>query len=182
MDEESQNAWLVRSLARGAPEECIEAAKALARKQERSVLREVVDVLRHGDSAHARELAAWLLGELSPGTELTIEALLATLEDSDASEALRGQAAESLGNQVCHLSGGDVFERVADALLPLLEHPSVEILYNAAFALGAMRCRRARAPLARIAATDHRRYHGLDSVGRCAQFSIECIDDKPQGR
>jgi HEAT repeat protein len=127
-------------------------------------------------------MAAWLLGELSPGTDLTLDALHATINDPDASESLRGQAIESLGNQVSHLKGGEVYERTADTLISLLQHHSVEILYNVVFALGTMRCRRARSALERIARDDHRKYKGLETVGQNAQFAIGCIDYEPHGR
>ena len=128
-----------------------------------------------------REKAAWLLGELSPGTDLTLEALHATISSLGESESLRGRAIESLGNQVGHLKGGDVYERAADLLIPLLQHPSVEILYNAVFALGTMRCRRARSELTRLIGDD-RKYKGLETIGQNAQFAIECIDYEPHGR
>jgi HEAT repeat protein len=182
MEEEVPSPDLVRRLANGTPTECIEAAKALALRKDRTVLAEVSSVLRRAASAHAREMAAWVLGELSPGTDVTLEALHETINDPAASESLRGQAIESLGNQVSHLEGGDVYERAADTLLPLLQHPSVEILYNAVFALGAMRCRRARPTLERIAGNDHRTYKGLETISENAQFSIECIDYEPHGR
>lgn len=121
-------------------------------------------------------MAAWVLGELSPGTDLTLEALHQTIDDPDASEHLRGQAIESLGDQVSHLTGGEAYERAANALIPLLQHPSVEILYNAVFALGAMRCRRARAALERLVGGDLRTYRGLETVSACAQSSVERID------
>src|SRR5438876_790256 len=98
MDDELLTADLVRRLASRSQFECIEAAKELAQRKDRAVLPEVVNVLRGGESEPAREMAAWLLGELSPGTELTLEALHASLSDLDASESLRGQAIESLGN------------------------------------------------------------------------------------
>ena len=126
-------------------------------------------------------MAAWLLGELSPGTELSIDALHATINDPDATESLRGQAIEALGNQVAHLKGGDVYERAANVLLALLTRTSVEVLYNAVFALGAMRCRRARSALVEIAAKDHRKYRGLESISENAKSSIECIDYEPTG-
>ncbi|TSC19824.1 HEAT repeat domain-containing protein [Corallococcus sp. Z5C101001] len=182
MDDELPSADLVRRLAMGSPLECIEAAKELARRKDRTVLSEVTNVLQRGDSGHGREVAAWLLGELSPGTDLTLEALHATIIDPAATESLRGQAIESLGNQVGHLNGGDVYERAADVLIPLLQHPSVEILYNAVFALGAMRCRRARPELVRLAANDRRTYRGVETIGQNAQFAIECIDYEPHGR
>ena len=179
---EPPTAELVRRLANGTPLECVEAAKELSRRKDRAALSEVAQVLRQGASAPAREMAAWLLGELSPGTELTIDALHATVDDPETSESLRGQAMESLGNQVSHLKGGETYERAADALLPLLQHPSVEIVFNAVFALGAMRCLRARPALVRIAANDHRSYRGLQTLSETAQFSIECIDWEPHGR
>lgn len=184
MDEELPAVDLVRRLANGTNSECVEAAKELARRKDRAVLAEVTDVLRRGETGHAREMAAWLLGELSPGTDLTLDALHATIHDPEASESLRGQAIESLGNQVSHLKDGDVYERAADALIPLLQHPSVEILYNAVFALGKMRCRRARPALERIAAEDHRTYKGkgLETIDQNAQFALECIDCEPHGR
>jgi HEAT repeat protein len=182
MDDQLPASDLVQRLATGSQLECVEAAKELARRKDRTVLSEVSNVLRRGESVHAREMAAWLLGELSPGTDLTVDALHATINDPDASESLRGQAIESLGNQVSHLKGGDAYERAADVLLPLLQHPSVEILYNAVFALGAMRCRRARPVLVRIAGEDHRTYKGLETIGQNAQFAIECIDCEPHGR
>ncbi|GHG71268.1 HEAT repeat domain-containing protein [Comamonas sp. JC664] len=182
MDDTLSVADLVRRLATGSRLECIQAAKELAERQDRTVLSEVTDVLQRGESGHAREMAAWLLGELSPGTDLTLEALHATILDMSAPESLRGQAIESLGNQVCHLTEGEVYERAADVLIPLLQEPSVEILYNAAFALGAMRCRRARSELMRLAAHDHRKYKGLETISENAQFSIECIDYEPHGR
>ena len=132
--------------------------------------------------ANARETAAWLLGELSPGTDSTVEALYAVLNDPEATEALRAQVIESLGNQVCHLQGGETYERAADALVALLDEPSVEIRYNVVFALGALRCRRARPMLERIASEDHRRYRGLETVSESARFSIECINCEPHGR
>lgn len=173
---------LVRRLADGSQLECVEAAKELSNRKDRGLLPEVSDVLLRGESAHAREMAAWLLGELSPGTDLTLDALHATIRDSDAPETLRGQAIESLGNQVSHLKQGEVYERAADALLPLLRHPSVEILYNAVFALGTMRCRRARSELARIAKEDHRKYKGRETISQNAQLAIKCIDYEPHGR
>ncbi|MCE9673956.1 hypothetical protein LY474_39815 [Myxococcus stipitatus] len=182
MNDELPTADLVRRLATGSQLECIAAAKELARRKDRTVLSEVTNVLRRGESGHAREMAAWLLGELSPGTDLTRDALHATIIDPDATERLRGQAIESLGNQVSHLKGGDVYERVADVLIPLLQHPSVEIPYNAVSALGVMRCRRARAELVRLAAQDRRTYRGLETIGQKAQFAIECIDCEPHGR
>jgi hypothetical protein len=182
MDEHVPAAELVRRLAIGSQLECIEAAKELARRKDRTVLSEVTNVLHGGESGHSREMAAWLLGELSPGTDLTIVALHATISDPKATDSLRGQAIESLGNQVCHLNGGDVYERAADLLIPLLRHRSVEIVYNAVFALGTMRCRRARPELVRIAAQDRRKYRGLETVCENAQFAIENIDYEPRGR
>lgn len=181
MQEELPAADLVRRLAQGSDLECIEAAKELARRKDRAVLPEVSDVLLRGASARAREMAAWLLGELGPGTELTVDALHATINDPEASESLRGQAIEALGNQVCRLEG-EVYERAADALIHLLQHSSVEILYNAVFALGTMRCRRARPALTRIAGEDHRTYRGLETISQNAQSAIECIDYEPHGR
>lgn len=166
----------------GSKPDCIEAAKELALRKDRSVLADVANLLRRSKSDHVREIAAWLLGELSPGTDFTIDALHATISDPKASESLVAQAVESLGNQVSDLRGGEVYERAADALLPLLCHPSVEILYNAVFALGAMRCRRARSELERIAGRDQRIYKGLESIGQAAEFSIRCIDYGPRGR
>jgi HEAT repeat protein len=180
MDVKPPAAELVRRLAEGSPAERVEAAKELARRKDRTLLPELAHTLRTG-SAHAREMAAWLLGELSPGTEFTIDALHATISDPDASESLRGQAIESLGNQVSHLRGGDIYERAADSLIALLQQSSVEIRFNAVFALGAMRCVRARQALLRIAADDHRAYRGLQTVSECAHFSIECIDYEPHG-
>jgi HEAT repeat protein len=162
--------------------ECVEAAKALARHEDRSILDRVSEVMRGEAPARTREMAAWLLGELSPGTDSTIEALHAVLNDHEATEALRGQVIESLGNQVSHLKGGRTYERAADALISLLDEPSVEIRYNVVFALGALRCRRARPMLERIASEDHRRYRGLEAVSEAARFSIECIDCEPHGR
>lgn len=182
MKEEGSASDLVRRLANGTQLESVEAAKELALRKDRSVLPDVCGVLRRGGSKHGREMAAWLLGELSPGTDLTLDVLHETISDPDASETLRGQAMESLGSQVSHLKGGEAYERAADALLLLLKHPSVEILYNAVFALGAMRCRRARAALEGIAAEDHRKYRGLEPISQNAQFAIECIDDEPHGR
>lgn len=182
MNAEVPGAGLVRLLAHGSRLECIEAAKELARRKDRTALSEVASILRRGESGHAREMAAWLLGELSPGTDVTLQALHETISDPETPESLRGQAIESLGNQVSHLKGGDVYERAADVLIPLLHHPSVEILYNAVFALGTMRCRRARSELVRIAEADHRKYKGLDTIGRNAQFAIQCIDYEPHGR
>ncbi|MCP3170052.1 HEAT repeat domain-containing protein [Myxococcus qinghaiensis] len=182
MDDELPVADLVRRLATGSQLECIESAKELARRKDRRVLSEVISVLQRGESGHSREMAAWLLGELRPGTELTLDALHATIIDPNTTESLRGQAMESLGNQVSHLKGGDVYERAADVLIPLLQHPSVEVLYNAVFALGTMRCRRARPELVRLAAHDRRTYRGLETIGENAQFAIECIDYEPHGR
>jgi HEAT repeat protein len=162
--------------------ECGEAAKALSLLKDRSILDRVAEVMRGEVPAKAREMAAWLLGELSPGTDSTIEALHAVLNDPEATEALRGQVIESLGNQVCHLKGGEMYERAADALIALLDEPSVEIRYNVAFALGTLRCRRARPMLERVASEDHRLYRGLEAVSEAALFSIECIDCEPHGR
>jgi len=173
---------LVRRLANGTHLECVEAAKELAQRNERTVLEDVAQVLRRGDAVHAREVAAWLLGELSPGTDATIDALHAAIADPASSESLRGQAMESLGNQLSHLKGGEVYERAADVLIAHLEHPAVEIRYNAVFSLGTMRCRRARKALVKIAASDRRTYRGLETVGESAQFTIECIDFEPHGR
>lgn len=173
---------LVRRLTSGSREECVEAAWELARRKDRSVLPEITNILVSGQSQPVREMAAWLLGELSPGTDLSIDALHAVVNDPRATESLRAQAIESLGNQVCHLKGGDAYERAADAFIPLLQHPSVEIVYDAVFALGTIRCRRARPALARIAAEDHRMYKGLETISENAQRSIECIDCEPHGR
>lgn len=182
MVEELSAEDLVRRLANGSRLEAIEAAKALSRRNDRAVLPEVSSVLRRGESEHARQMAAWLLGEMGPGTDVSLEALYETVSAPDASESLRGQAIEALGNQISHLTGGETYERVADALIALLRHSSVEILYNAVFALGAMRCRRARSELVRIAGEDHRKYNGLEALSQNAQFAIGCIDYEPHGR
>jgi HEAT repeat protein len=162
--------------------ECVEAAKAFSLLKDRSILDRVAEVMRGEGPARTREMAAWLLGELSPGTDSTIEALHAVLNDPEATEALRGQVIESLGNQVSHLKGGETYERAADALISLLDERSVEIRYNVVFALGTLRCRRARPMLERIASEDHRRYRGLETVSEAARFTIECIDCEPHGR
>jgi HEAT repeat protein len=107
-EEELPASELVRRLADGVPSECIEAAKELARREDRAVLPDVCRVLRRGESGHAREMAAWLLGEMGPGTDLTLDALYETINDPDAPESLRGHAIEALGNQVSHLRGGAV--------------------------------------------------------------------------
>jgi hypothetical protein len=56
------------------------------------------------------------------------------------------------------------------------------VLYNAVFALGAMRCRRARPALVRVATEDHRTYQGLETISQIAWSSIRSIDDGPPGR
>ena len=181
MQKEFSTADLIQHLANGSQWESMQAAKELARRNERSVLPAVANVLTAAQPGHAREMAAWLLGELSPGTDDTLNALCATISDSEAPDSLKGQAIESLGNQVSHLSGGETYERVADVLLGLLKSPSVEILYNAVFALGTLRCHRARSELQRIAAEDHRPYNLLETVSQTARFAIECIDLEPRG-
>jgi HEAT repeat protein len=162
--------------------ECEEAAKVFSLLKDRSILDRVAEVMGGAAPARARESAAWLLGELSPGTDSTIEALHAVLNDPETTEALRAQVIESLGNQVGHLKGGATYERAADALIALLDEPSVEIRYNVVWALGALRCRRARPMLERIASEDRRLYRGLEAVSEAALFSVECIDCEPHGR
>src|SRR5450432_368462 len=100
---------LMRGLA--LETECVEAAKVFARQKDRSILDRVAEVMCGEAPAKATETAAWLLGELSPGTDSTIEALHAVLNDPEATEALREQVIESLGNQVSHLKGGETYER-----------------------------------------------------------------------
>jgi HEAT repeat protein len=122
-------------------------------------------------------MSAWLLGELSPGTAHTIDALHEALHDPQASEDLRGHVVEALGNQVGHLKEGDIYERAADVLIPLLQDSSLEIRFNAVFALGAMRCRRARPALERIAAEDHRKYKGLETISELQSKGFGRIRD-----
>jgi hypothetical protein len=109
MNEASPVSDLVRQLANGPQPKCIEAAKELARRERQNgAARCLPRSTFEAESGHAREMAAWLLGELSPGTDVTLDALHETINDPGASESLRGQAIESLGNQVSHLKGGEV--------------------------------------------------------------------------
>jgi len=57
-------------------------------------------------------------------TDITLAALHAAIDDTRASDTLRGQAIESLGNQVLGLEG-EQYERAADVLLGLLRNPKL---------------------------------------------------------
>ena len=147
-----------------------EAAKALARLDEKRVAITLVRVLERGGAAQ-QAAAAWTLGWL--GVPATIPALRASALNPQANTDVRAHAIEALG--VMHAVGvRQVHETVAD-LIGLLASESPDLRYWAAYSLGQIGDAASIPALERVASNDDGVLDNGCSVRQEARDALDAI-------
>jgi HEAT repeat protein len=179
MRQRNSPAWktLLKLLQTGSDVDRVEAAKALGfmRCRSRGALDVLAALLSRYDSPSVSELAAYVLGLI--GNRRYVGALAACLCDKRQHDAVRGQAAEALG-QIKFLSGstGRRVKRVAEsALLEALSDPSATVRFWCCFALGSLRSERAIALLTYLSNHDAEVAPGWLRVREEAADALEMI-------
>lgn len=178
---DGHNVCSVDSDAQGPFADTVEWAKRLvATGLTEEIVVELIELLRRATDGRA-EMAAWALGfgEV-PGhlRESTVHALLEVLIDMTRAEAVRGQVAEAVAEQLAFSRGVDPLRRAAETrLIETLTDASSEVRFWSAFALGTLRTRRAL-PQLRTLTGDETPLPGWWTVGEEAADAIDRIDGR----
>ena len=146
--------------------EAYEGAKQLYGQQRATaVVKQVIDVLQHGQRVWNRAAAAYALN-LTPG-ERTIRALEEVVANQREHPKVRGQAAESLA---CNHRA-----KSHDILRANLTDPSKQVRFWCAYSLAQMADEEALVSLKLLAEEDYRVVKGFWSVSKEAKWAIREI-------
>lgn len=162
-------------LESGTDETRWQASMTLIKSPSPAAARRTAHIMRTAASARAREVAAWVLCSIGDDSPPVVTALLEALNDPYENIAVRAQAAEALGG---HSRSKALGRRVARDLMDMLEHPSAELRFWAAFTLGAMRHRPALPALRKVAREDERVCPGWWYVAEEAEDAIASIEGR----
>jgi hypothetical protein len=128
-----------------------------------------IDVLLYDSSQEARRAAAYALAAV--GTESALPILIAVLQDSAHSPAVRGMVAETLSNFA--------YPSVVESLITSLDDPEVEVRFWATYALGEIGDPQALPKLRQLALDD---VGVLANWGTIKQEARQAIDSIMQHR
>jgi HEAT repeat protein len=141
------------------------AARSLALIGDSEEVDALVDALEHDDASDVREASAHALGLI--GDSRAVSAVSRTLVDDREEPAVRGMAAEALG---------DLGERSAvKPLVSALSDPAVEVRFWSAFALGRLGDPAASPALRRLAESDDAELPGHGSIREEAEAAAATI-------
>ena len=151
---------------------------------------ELIGLVREGSGGRA-QMAAWALGFGKVPAHLderALEALLEMLADTSRPGAVRGHAAEAVGNRLDSAGLHDPARGLAELrLTDMLSDPSPEVRFWSAFGLGKLRADGAVAAL-RPLTVDDTLVIGWWTVGEEAADAIDVIEGReprvrtPEGR
>lgn len=166
---------LLRRIESANATDAWEAAKTLDATRPPGSARRLARLVRRGRHAHTRHAAAWALGWIGCGEEFVSGPLLAAIEDVREPIELRGHAIEAIGMQMQHRPRPRAFLEVGRTLIEYLAHPSVELRFWSAWALGLMKFREALPALQQLAREDERVYPGWWRVADEARDAADAI-------
>jgi HEAT repeat protein len=160
------------------------AAVALSLLDSKRAVKPLLELMAHGRAAEQREVATYALAFMSEVlgeeryAELISAAFISRLSDPSEAPAVRGQAAEGLGNLYgCGDRRRRVFRQAQQALLDALDDPAPDVRFWSCFALGVMRARSALPALRRLAG-DTVLLPGWWTVGEEASDAIDWIEGR----
>jgi HEAT repeat protein len=160
------------------------AAVALSLLESKRAVKPLLELMAHGRATEQREVATYALAFMSEAlsdvryAKLISAAFISRLSDPSEAPAVRGQAAEGLGNMHgCGDRRRRAFRKAQQALLDALDDPAPDVRFWACFALGAMRARSALPALRRLAA-DTTLLPGWWTVGEEASDAIDWIEGR----
>lgn len=156
----------------GARQLTMPAANALVAIGSRSAVLPLIRLLRHAPRPATREAAAYALGFLND--RRAIIPLISTVEDGSEHRAVRGQAAEALG-ELASLQ----LKRPVKPLVAALSDRSSEVRFWACYALSQYQDRR-QIPSLRKLIHDRAVVKGWWSVGREAAWAIAVLSEDPE--
>ncbi|HLZ63990.1 MAG TPA: HEAT repeat domain-containing protein [Ktedonosporobacter sp.] len=148
----------------------VQAAISLSELQSKESIPCLLSTMLNDPDREVRTAAAYAFGFFDDRDERVVQALISVLDNKRESPAVRGQAAEALGNRG---------ER--QAMLPLLaalDDTPVEVRFWATFALGQLGDPKALEALEHIAATDQAILSGWGPVSKEAREAIQSIQDQ----
>lgn len=144
------------------------AANEILQNRDPALLPALLRTLRQGDRLHNRIEAAYALrGYLGTYGTVVLERIVS---DRSSNPHLRAFVAETLAHRHRPASHGVLLRNLSDR--------SAEVRFWCAFALGAMREKKALPPLKQLAETDDRIVRGWWAVGKEAKDAIEQIEAK----
>lgn len=145
-----------------------EAAKALVKEEDLSVVPRLLELIRSSSDLERRVAAIWTLGFLK--AEDAAEPLIRILDDKSESPALRDQAAESLGYLWDAKARKSLVENLSD------ENP--DVVFSCAFALRTVGTPDDIPRLKKLVSSSNRTNSDGQSVAQEAKEAIEQIQTR----